>query len=166
MPVTGVLVLLPFCICRQCSAFTSQSPFGWVLTVLQAWQLLGACLDLSLFGLPFRVVCQGSNRVAELSRWFFPVAEAKIVKKDLFPVAEFEIWNRTVPEDVLGSGCVVVFQRSVAVRAVALLGLLRFLGHKRGSVIWDTNSPLDACLQREPVLRGVTRRENKPQVLW
>lgn len=48
-----------------------------------------------------------------MSRCFFPTAEAEMVKKDLCPVAEIETWNRAVPEDVLGSGSVVVFQRSV-----------------------------------------------------
>lgn len=33
------------------------------------------------------------------------------------------------------------------------------------SVIWDTDSALDTCLQAKPVLQRVTRRESKTQVL-
>ena len=111
MPVTDMLVQLPFCICRHRSAFASQSPFGCIPTMLQARQSLGARLDLSLFSLPFRIACQGSKRVAELSRWFLPTAEAKMVKKDLCLVAEVEIWTRAViPEGALGSGSVVCAQ--------------------------------------------------------
>lgn len=46
--------------------------------------------------------------MAELSKCFFPTAEAKMVKKDLCLVAEVEIRNRAVrPEGALGSGFVV-----------------------------------------------------------
>lgn len=37
--------------------------------------------------------------------------------------------------------------------------------HRCDSVIWDTDSALDTCLQAEPVLQRVTRRESKTQVL-
>lgn len=72
MPVTDVLVQLPFCICRHCSTFTSQSPFSWIPTVLWARQSLEARLDLSVFSLSFHIVCQGSKRMAELSKVVFP----------------------------------------------------------------------------------------------
>lgn len=53
MPVTDVLVQLPFRICRQCSAFASQLPVIWIPTVLQALQSLGAQSGSVLVRPPF-----------------------------------------------------------------------------------------------------------------